>query len=304
MVNAVPRSRYVGFEADREECDRLNRLAKPGYTYHPIALGRREEVRKLHVTRNPACASFFEPDEVFWGGFLDCAPGIEVKETREVRTVALDNFLPTVGVNRVDFLELDTQGSELEILQGAGRFLSTTVLGLRVEVEFSQMYRAQPLFSDVDAFIRMHGFMLFDLTRHRYRRQNFPQTLATRGQLLYGHGIYLKSCHRMAQGGGKEMAMSLALVAGLLGFVDYCLEVVDFVLSTHRDTLSGEESTALMKTRRGLLSGEAGARLIRLMSWLAGSRWKYLGDRVGTMARRVATAHSSVTEQRRFSWSD
>ena len=73
------------------------------------------------------------------------------------------------------------------------------MLGLKVEVEFSPIYQDQPLFSDVDTYVRQFGFALFDLFRHRYRRQNYPRDLNTRGQLLCGHAFYLKDYHYLAE---------------------------------------------------------------------------------------------------------
>ena len=183
-------------------------------------MGKRSESRTLYLTSNPACSSLLTPNHQFWGGFLDCAPLIEVKGTQEVQTVALDSYLPTVGVHHVDFLELDTQGTELDILQGGKTFLASSILGIRVEVEFSPMYQDQFLFSDVDAYVRQFGFMLFDLSRYRYRRKKYPRHLKTRGQLLYGHAFYLKDYHQLAGKTMKQSATKLAIIAGFYGFHD------------------------------------------------------------------------------------
>lgn len=305
LVEAIPGSRYVGFEPDAEECARLSRAARPGYAYYPVALGARAEDRRtLYITRNPACSSFFRPNAVFWGQFLDCAPQIEVKETREVRTVALDDFLPGIGVERADFLELDTQGSELEILQGAEKLLSSTIIGLRVETEFAPMYQDQPLFPDVDVFVRGHGFMLFDLSRHRYRRQNCPRTLVTRGQLLYGHALYLKDYRLLAKPTSKASAVRLAFVADFLGFHDYSVEVLDHVLQTQKEAMSEADFSVLEQARATILSWRQEGRLARVMSRLKGSRGEWLLRWMGATGHRIVNAHSRVTDQRKFSWSD
>ena len=56
-------------------------------------------------------------------------------------------------MDRVDFIKLDTQGSELDILHGAGSLLDNCS-GLQLEVMFSPLYEGQPLFADVDAYLR------------------------------------------------------------------------------------------------------------------------------------------------------
>lgn len=57
-----------------------------------------------------------------------------------------------------DFLSLDTQGSELEILQGAPASLASAVCVVS-EVEFLPLYEGQPLFGEVCRFMQANGFV-------------------------------------------------------------------------------------------------------------------------------------------------
>ena len=41
--------------------------------------------------------------------------------------------------------------------------LNRAIFGVEVEVEFIEMYQDQPLFNEVDSFMRERGFYLFDL---------------------------------------------------------------------------------------------------------------------------------------------
>ena len=54
-------------------------------------------------------------------------------------------------------------------------------MGLKIEVEFSPIYEGQPLFGAVDEYLRGFGFMLFDLSRNRYRRSAMPHDLLPAG---------------------------------------------------------------------------------------------------------------------------
>lgn len=64
----------------------------------------------------------------------------------------------TLGERTVDAIKLDTQGSELDILRGASRALSSCTL-IEIEVEFNPIYEGQNLFCDVDRFLRDRGFV-------------------------------------------------------------------------------------------------------------------------------------------------
>ena len=96
------------------------------------------------------------------------------------------------------WMELDTQGSELEILRGADVLLRDSVLALQVEVEFAPMYTDQPLFGEIDSHLRGYGFSLFDLIRYRGRRKTLESHQRTRGQLLWGQALYLRDYERLA----------------------------------------------------------------------------------------------------------
>jgi hypothetical protein len=62
-----------------------------------------------------------------------------------------------------DFLSIDTQGSELEILQHAEETLRNCV-GLKLEVGFVRNYKNRPLFGDIDNFLVARGFHFIRFT--------------------------------------------------------------------------------------------------------------------------------------------
>jgi FkbM family methyltransferase len=181
LVRVLPQMKFFGFEPDEEEHKRLSASAAKGFTYFRAAVGGREERRTLYVTRNPACSSLLRPNLALYGRFKDCEPDLQIVEERPIDVVSLDSFLAVARVGNVDFLDLDTQGSELEILQGAQSSLSKSAAVLKCEVEFSPLHEGQPLFGDVDRFLQRFGFMLFDLSRSRYRRATFPPHALTEG---------------------------------------------------------------------------------------------------------------------------
>jgi hypothetical protein len=79
-----------------------------------------------------------------------------VVATEQIRTVRLDDIPETIGLT---FLEMDIQGAELMALRNAEDRLRDAVV-LHLEVEFLPLYKDQPLFSDVEKFLRKQGFVL------------------------------------------------------------------------------------------------------------------------------------------------
>jgi FkbM family methyltransferase len=155
--------RVFGFDADEGECAKLaDRFPSPRLRFVPLALGATVGPATLYRTEDPACASLYPPDD-------DTAalyPALSVTRlagTSPVGLATLDAWADEEGVTDVSYIKLDAQGAELDILRGAVRLLER-VWALRVEVEFNPIYREQPLFGDVDAFLRQQGFVVWRLS--------------------------------------------------------------------------------------------------------------------------------------------
>ena len=86
-------------------------------------------------------------------------------ETRVFETVTLDQIIEREAgrAPAPNFLSLDTQGSELEILKGAGATSESNVVAIMSEVEFVPVYQDQPLIGDVVAYLGEKGFELASL---------------------------------------------------------------------------------------------------------------------------------------------
>lgn len=229
----APILRAAGFEPDPEECERLNRSAGSGKTsYLPAALGAKEGQADFHVCRSPGASSFYAPNRAWLNRFPD--PGrYDVIQTRTIPMRTLDGILKEGGPEmpaHMDFLKLDVQGAELDILRGAERTLKEQVVGVEVEVEFSPLYESQPLFRDVDAFLSERGFTLFKLRRKSWVRANCqeaPQVSA--GQLVAADALYLRDPLQhgwnLAGPDAAHRLEALVLAAALYDLNDFALEI-------------------------------------------------------------------------------
>jgi FkbM family methyltransferase len=234
-------------EADVAECERLNARRKDRHQYINAVLGRAPETLTLYVTRNPSCTSLLRPNEIVLAPFAEMRQFFAIERELAVTTSTLDHNLDAHGILYADFLELDVQGAELDVLTGAQAILRTSVLALQVEVEFVEMYERQPLFGDVDRFLRDSKFQLFDLARYRVRRGELRSAITTRGQLLWGQAMYLR---RPEDCGSDAMRCRLAAVAALLGVPDFAVEILDQLRTS---SLSSEFAEMIDRGRDELL---------------------------------------------------
>ena len=242
---ARPHLRVIGFEPEPREFTQLSqKAATEGGTvrFFNTALHNRRGPLKLFIAKDRGLTSMFEPDRVFLDTFPD-AGRFDTVDAVEIEADTLDNVLRAGSVNDVDFVKVDTQGSELFILEG-GRHTLEHVVGVEVEVEFAPIYKGQPLFADVDRYMRDAGFALFDLRPCYWKRTAGRSVGGPRGQIIWADALYLRTLPSLAEliaalAPDRHKAKLLKAVASsvLYGYYDYALAI----LADAGDVLDAEE---------------------------------------------------------------
>jgi FkbM family methyltransferase len=234
----APGLTIYGFDADPEACDAANRQFEEKQAdwneFHlPIAIAEKTETATLYVTQHPMCSSLYPPNEAFLKKFASLSV-MDLERTVQIETVSLDEFCASEEIDSIDFLQIDVQGADLQALKGAKRLLSDRVLAIQVEVEYAPLYVGQPLFGDIDRYLRDQGFSLFDITVAR-RSRGVIQSANRPGQPLWGDAIYLRDVEQTAEGRFElpEQAFKLACIADTLDFVDYALDLLKTLTLKH-----------------------------------------------------------------------
>jgi FkbM family methyltransferase len=235
----APNLTIYGFDADADACEQANiELKQRGINWQekhiPIALSNSSGECPLYVTKHPMCSSLYPPNEPYLKRFKGLPELVNLDFYVEIETTTLDAFCEEEGIEEVDFLQIDVQGADLNVLQGASKLLNRTVLAIQIEVEFSHLYRNQPLFADVDTFLRNERFTLFDLPcsyRHRYLLNQKSPT-HPHGQILWGDAFYLRDLISEEFRGKTEkpeQIFKLACIADVMGFYDYAVELLVYL---------------------------------------------------------------------------
>src|SRR5581483_5148968 len=106
-------------------------------------------------------------------------------------------------------------------------FLRSSVVGLEIEVEFLPLYHDQPLFADVDAYVRSFGFELFELRPTQWNYGATPSP--SRGQLAFADALYLRSGENLA----ARQRQSLIAIANLYGRADFAAYIASTTERNH-----------------------------------------------------------------------
>ena len=119
----------------------------------PYALWSKETELVLNINKSAGTSSIFEPNISFLRQFDD-SERFDAVSKIILKTKTIDGLVDTGELTDLDFMKIDVQGAELEILKGGLNYLKNNLVGLEVEVEFSSIYEDQPLFSEVETFVR------------------------------------------------------------------------------------------------------------------------------------------------------
>ena len=224
LLALFPGSQIHGFELDCELCAQLNQRAVDGLVYHPQALSDDNRIKRVHLTENPLCASLYEPNHELLKSFR-AAELLKQTGKVNVRTMRMDKFLEEHGIGCPDFIKVDVQGADLDVLRGAGDLLST-VSGVLCEVEFIELYVKQPLLGDVDRYLteqglRFHRFLKTFRLRIKGPEQ-FQDIFDTPSQEAWSDALFLPS-NTVLENGPIDRLLKAGVIASIYDADDFAL---------------------------------------------------------------------------------
>jgi len=157
-------ARVTGFEPAPEEFERLKDLASESRRYLPYALGDGTE-QTLHVCQAPGMTSLFEPDMDHLSHFHGFEDWAKVVDRLPIQTYGLDDL---AEIESIDFLKIDTQGAEHQIIDN-GREKISEAVALHIELSFKPLYYGERPFGEVDILLGDLGFVLHTITEAKQR---------------------------------------------------------------------------------------------------------------------------------------
>lgn len=237
MVDPIAEHTAVlGFEPDVEECERLLRnkeVTAPWaqFTLEAVALAETNKKATLHLLSAATNHSLLPPNKAFIKRY-NMVKWQEVG-TFDLDAVTLDSVLfgsRATENHWGEFMKLDTQGTEYEILEGAVKTLNERSVAIVTEVSFCELYKGQKLFSEVEQFMRERGFSFYGFMpiHTRSRKLLDKRTHITVERALYTDAVFFKD---PLGGGPKKVTLSkrqqhmLFTVAVMLNFYDFALEL-------------------------------------------------------------------------------
>jgi len=155
---------YIGFDAD----DNVKEAKKtfPNGVIYNNAVFDEEGIHNFYVCNRPQCSSLFPPNMEEVCKYVrkdknnyEKYHRVDVKKIKKVKCIRLDTILSNLEVN-FDFIKIDSQGADYNILKSLGKYLETQLVGVQTEVYFRSMYEGIHLYKDTKKLLISKGFKL------------------------------------------------------------------------------------------------------------------------------------------------
>ncbi len=130
----------------------------------PLALGTYEGTVSFYLSKPTekyglaGQSSLFPPNPETWPW-----PWVELeKEPISVPITTLDAWAEKQGIKKIDFLWLDLQGSEFQMLQACPNILKTITV-IKTEYSTKEYYKGTVLFDELKNFLESQDFHLIEI---------------------------------------------------------------------------------------------------------------------------------------------
>ena len=238
---------YVLFEPDYHEAERLQtkyRKREGEVFVESLALAGQPGVLTLNLFRNRAMSSTVvrKPVSAMFVG--ERSAEVDVVESVDVPAVTIDEYCRERALS-VDFLKLDTEGTEFDILSGAQEQLASHVLGVRSEVSFERIFESRPLFGTLNEFLLDREFYLLNLDYDgRGENQNeFVRIPGKYGVLQAGDAVWMLRKSALFSRAGSTLQKAVrALKYGAFCLNNFASDVaMDVLLEARRHGIDFQE---------------------------------------------------------------
>jgi len=158
----------------------------------------------------------------------------------EVPVIIVPDYLRDNGLDSVDFLKIDIDGKDFDVLNSFDSALDTLgILGLQLEVNFfGSAVETDHSFHNTDRFMKARGFELFNLTGiRRYSLSALPSKYLNQfpaetesGRILQGDALYLRDLgfpeyRELADRLGPEKLLNLVCLFTVFNLVDCAADI-------------------------------------------------------------------------------
>ena len=179
--------------------------------------------RRLYIlNKRPQSSSMYEPDKKSLSiyGFEEKDFHLfDVSKTETVECDTLSSSLKALNINTLDYLKIDTQGAELEILKGLENYRP---LLIKCEVQIFPMYKKEPSWTEVTDLLYKLGYIVSDWKKIGSHATRAPVEM----DMVFIPNFLIESGKKLILEKEKEF-ISLMLISGQIRLLKKISKILD-----------------------------------------------------------------------------
>lgn len=155
------RAVYVGFDPDQRELREINTcdFGRAVIVNRAVVADPAQDTARFYLTRAANCSSSLPPDHAALNQFL-FADMFTVVQTVDVAATTLAAVAAQLDLPAIDWLKIDSQGTDLRIFNSLPPERRTRVLALDIEPGLADAYQGEDLFVVAHQDLLKQGFWL------------------------------------------------------------------------------------------------------------------------------------------------
>ncbi len=159
VLSEIPMARLICFEPNPSAFQLLDTSLSHRVKSEPLGLGRLRGKQSLFFDElDPVSVMATSNSEI-----LKSVSGVQNPMQIEIDIDTIDSYCQTHEIERIDLLKIDTEGFELDVLQGAARMIAEDRIAM-VQFEFNETSAVQRIFLR-DFYTVLPGFGFYRLSQ-------------------------------------------------------------------------------------------------------------------------------------------
>ena len=209
---------------------KLNPLPVGSSIKMPFLVHEKEGKYRFNETESLVNSSFLKPCAHFVERYK--VRGMDIVNQGEYEAITLDNLNEKIPQKYIgELVKIDAQGLSLPILRGGETIIDRQAMCVLCEVEFTEIYDGEILFSDIEKYLRERGFCFYGFTENQNRSIGVLNKFAysTRERMIHADAVFFKDPIDKINVGrkfSKRNIDAVILCALIFSYYDYALELV------------------------------------------------------------------------------
>ncbi len=203
----------------------------------PALITDKSDNISFNLTFHPSGSSTYHFNEYYknytsvhyprYGEFV-IGEALKIKKTINFKSSTLPEAVSQYDI-KIDFLSLDVQGAEFDILKSSEELLKKEILGVVLEVEFVELYKDQKIFTYIHDLMVRNGFSLIDInSMGKLDIRSLPIGFRGWGDIIHADFVYIKSVQEIKKNFSYKKAFKCAFFALLYANFGVCIELLEY----------------------------------------------------------------------------